>query len=55
MLVRFDRSSLLTVDQKLQSLVDSIHIALNEITNDQAELKKSVEDIKKALEELSNN
>jgi len=46
MIVGYDRSSGLTTDQKLESLTNSVQLALNEIMTQCAEINKSIEEIK---------
>lgn len=46
MIVDYDKNPSLTIDQKLQSLIDSIHRALNEVKDDIDKLSKEVEEIK---------
>lgn len=46
MIVDYDKNPSLTIDQKLQSLIDSIHRALNEVRDDIDKLSKEVEEIK---------
>lgn len=46
MIVDYDKNPSLTVDQKLQSLIESIHRALDEIRDDLDKLSKEVAEIK---------
>lgn len=46
MIVDYDKNPSLTIDQKLQSLIDSIHRALDEIRDDMDKLSKEVAEIK---------
>ena len=46
MIVDYDKNPSLTVDQKLQSLIDSIHRALDEVTTELDKLSKEVAEIK---------
>lgn len=46
MIVDYDKNPSLTIDQKLQSLIDSIHRALNEVRDDIDKLSKEVEEMK---------
>lgn len=45
MIINYDRNPALTVDQKLQSLIESIQIMSDEITD-------SIEDLKKEVKKL---
>lgn len=45
MIINYDRNPNLTIDQKLQSLIDSIQLMSDEITD-------SIEDLKKKVEKL---
>lgn len=45
MIINYDRNPNLTIDQKLQSLIDSIQLMSDEITD-------SIEDLKKEVKKL---
>ena len=45
MLIDYDHNPALTEDQKLQSLKESMQMALNELTEEIIKLKKKVEDL----------
>lgn len=47
MIINYDKNPALTEDQKLQSLVDSIMLALNELQDRLYRLEKAVERIER--------
>lgn len=55
MIVQYDRNPALTTDQKLESLITSIQLALNEIQDKQHATDKKLEDLKAAIEAVSND
>ena len=48
MIIDYDRNPALSVDQKLQSLIDSIQRATDEIADSMYEIRKEIEEIKKS-------
>lgn len=46
MIVDYDKNPSLTVDQKLQSLIESIHRALDEVKDDLNKISKEIAEIK---------
>ena len=48
MIIDYDKNPNLTVDQKLQSLIDSIQRATDEIADNIHEIRKEIEEIKES-------
>ena len=53
MIINYDKNPRLTTDQKIQSLVANLQLALDELTSRCAEIEKRIEEIQKALEQSS--
>lgn len=54
MLINFDRNPRLTINEKLQSLIESIQVAMNEMQSDhytKAEVDKLIAEIRAEIEE----
>ena len=49
MIIGYDRAGGLSTDQKLQSLMTSIQLALNEVIDEQAKIQKALSEIEKTL------
>lgn len=54
MIVQYDRNSALSTDQKLESLISSIQLALNELYDRQYEIEKKISELKAAIEAVSD-
>lgn len=52
MIINYDRRPNATMDQKIQSLIESIQLALNEIASDMDYTKKKLEEIEKRVKAL---
>lgn len=50
MIVDYDRNPRLTTDQKLQSLIDSIQRALNELTEEIAKDRRDIKELQERTE-----
>ena len=50
MIVDYDRNPRLTTDQKLQSLIDSIQRALNELTEEISKDRKDIKELQERTE-----
>ena len=48
MIIDYDKNPALTVDQKLQSLIDSIQRSLDEISTDISGIRKDIEKLKES-------
>ena len=48
MIIDYDKNPNLTVDQKLQSLIDSIQRATDEIADNIHEIRKEIEEIRES-------
>lgn len=46
MIIDYDKNPALTTDQKLQSLIDSIHRALDEVTDELNKISKDISELK---------
>lgn len=51
MIIDYDHNPAVSVDQKVQSLKESVQMALNEVDSNLALIKKQIEELK---EEISN-
>lgn len=48
MIIDYDKNTALNVDQKLQSLIDSIQRSLDEISIDISEIRREIEKLKES-------
>ena len=49
MIIDYDRNPSANTDQKLQSLMESIQLALNELTTDMDILKKKIQELEESI------
>lgn len=50
MIINYDRNAALSTDEKLQSLVNTLQLAFNEVMDETDKLKKEIEVLRKKVE-----